>query len=35
LQIAYRKAGRIADANREAKIAADSKSKPASKNAPN
>ena len=30
LQIAYRKTGRIADADREAKLAADAKSKPAS-----
>jgi tetratricopeptide (TPR) repeat protein len=35
LQIAYRKTGRIADANREAKLAADAKSKDTSKNAPN
>jgi tetratricopeptide (TPR) repeat protein len=30
LQIAYRKAGRVADADRQAKLAADSKAKPAS-----
>ena len=30
LQIAYRKTGRVADADREAKLAIDSKSKPAS-----
>ena len=35
LQIAYRKVGRIADASREAKLAADAKSKPTSKDAPN
>ena len=34
LQIAYRKTGRIADADREAKLAADNKPKPAPKDAP-
>jgi tetratricopeptide (TPR) repeat protein len=34
LQIAYRKAGRASDADREAKLAADAKNKPATKTAP-
>ena len=35
LQIAYRKAGRASDADREAKLAAETKSKPTTKTAPN
>jgi tetratricopeptide (TPR) repeat protein len=35
LQIAYRKSGRLAEADREAKLAADAKTKPSSKIAPN
>jgi len=34
LQIAYRKTGRAADADREAKLAEDAKTKPTAKSAP-